>query len=132
MAGKYDLEAIRRAAREERIELDEHRARDELARFFATWLDAYPFAAELLLELSPDDFCKTVTLAAPHAGEYDVYGRRISAELAKRHGLTTAAWYLKLRLYEGFSGEIVFFVSLHPLEADMQRVGGVLRPGGRP
>lgn len=132
VGAKYDLERVREAARDERIELDEKRARDELGRFFTTWLHAYPFAADVLLELQPEDFCKTVPLGTPHAGEYDVYGLRISDALAARHGVSQLAWYLKLRLYEGFSGEVVFFVSLHPLEFDMERVGGLLRRSGSP
>ena len=96
-------------------------------RFFAAWLDAYPFAADVLLEIQPDDFCKTVALGTPHAGKYDIYGVQISEALAARHGLAPRVWYVKLRLYEAFSGEVVFFVSLHPLEFDMERVGGLLR-----
>lgn len=126
MGARYDLAKVHEAARDKRIELDEARARDEVAKHVERFIDAYPFAADVLLELRGDDFSETVELDRPHAGHYDVYGLRISDELADKHGVRPRGWYVKLRLYESWSGETVFLVSLHPLEFDMQRVGGLL------
>lgn len=131
MGAKYLLRSVHDAARGERIELDEKRARDEVLLHFDTLLDCYPFAAGVLLELREADFSETVQLPnPPHAGVYDVYGIRISQALAEKHGLQVREWYLKLRLYESWSGETVFLVSLHPLEFSLRRVGGILPRGG--
>lgn len=133
MGAKYSLRLVHEAAQGERVELDESRARDEVLRFFSTLLECYPFAAGVLLELRDEDFSETISLPnPPHGGLYDVYGIRISETLASKHSVTVREWYLKLRLYESWSGETVFLVSLHPLGYPLRRVGGVLKPGGLP
>ncbi len=40
------------------------------------------------------------------------------------------AWYLKVTVTDGTWGDQVFFLSVHPLEYPMQRVGGMLSPAG--
>jgi len=133
VGAKYSLKLVHEAARAERVELDESRARDEVMRFFASLLECYPFAAGVLLELRDEDFSETIQLPKPpHGGTYDVYGLRVSEDLASKHCVKVREWYLKLRLYESWSGEAVFLVSLHPLEFPLRRVGGVLKPGGLP
>lgn len=87
----------------------------------------YAFARDLLLALRPGDFSKTVSLRPPHAGAYDEYGLHLRHEVRARHGVGPVAWYVKVRLYESFTDEVVFVVSLHPLEYDMARAGGRLR-----
>ncbi len=124
LAAKYELRRVQDAAREERISLDERRARDELGLHFRTLVEGYAFAVEALLALRPDDYCDTVSLGPPHDGVYDVYGVRVA-----RPGLP-GCWYLKFKLEEGLYEESVFFVSIHPLEKPMVRVGGLLKPEG--
>ncbi len=128
MGAAYELRLVVEAAREGRIELDESRARDQVAQFFERWVDVYPFAIDVLQELTNDDYAETVTLQyPPHHGTYDVYGHALSDAVARAHRVATRCWYVKLRLYDGLYGEVVFLVSLHPMERGMRRVGGVLR-----
>lgn len=124
----YDLAKIHDAARGERIELDEKRARDEVLRFFETLLDCYPFAAAVLLELQPQHFRKRVQLTdPPHPGWYDEYGITISESLAEQH-MVPRDWYLKVQLYDGLYDENAFLVSLHPAEYELKRGGDSKSP----
>jgi hypothetical protein len=130
LGARYDLTEVHAAARGGAIELDERRARDEVLLYLASFVDAYPLAAELLLALTSDDFVETVTLEPPHAGAYDVYALALPAAVGARHGVPACGWYLKLQLREGLFGESVFLVSMHPLERGIQRVGGWLPAKG--
>jgi len=126
LAAKYELQRVQDAARDDRISLDERRARDELGYLFRTTAEGYAFAVEVLLALRPSDYCETVSLGPPHDGAYDVYGVRLARpELP-------ACWYLKFKLEDGLYGENVFFVSIHPLNKPMHRIGGLLKPEGAP
>jgi hypothetical protein len=133
VGARYELSAVHAAAREERVELDERRARDELLRFFKTMLECYPFAAAVLLELQSEDWSETIMLEdPPHGGSYDIYGVRISDSLLSRYPKVAREWYVKLRLTASWTGETVFLVSIHPLEFSLRRAGGELKPGGTP
>lgn len=123
---------VQAAARDERVSLDEARARNEVCRFLSDFVAAYRFAAEVLLELNDDDFVETASLNPPHPGDYDVYAIGLASSIALRHGVPACGWYLKLQLQEDLYGESVFLVSLHPLEHDVRRAGGWLRKAGTP
>ena len=124
----YGLDRVHACARAKQLELDFKRARDELLLVLETIEDCYRFAAAVLLELEPDDFCQPVTLGPPNAGTYDEYGIRISDQLTEEFGVSRC-WYLKFKLTEtDLSGETVFLVSLHKLNKPMPRKGGRLNP----
>lgn len=130
---EYELNDVRTAARERRVELDPHRARNEVLAAIGNLTDCYEFAIAVLLELDAGDWSRVVELEPPHGGRYDEYGIRISEALAERFGLEVRCWYLKIKLYQSlYDEQVVFFVSLHPLEFPLARTSGVLRPGGQP
>lgn len=85
----------------------------------------YEFAIEVLRLLTPDDFFGVAHL---DEGPHDEYAVRIPEILAKRFRLGgLRSWYVKLRLVED-DGDYVIIFSLHPLENDAFRVGGLLKP----
>ena len=105
-------------------------AQDRLLGYLDGYLECVRFGCELLLATTENDYCWSVELEPPHSGWFDEYGVEITPALAKKYGLPVRNWYLKFRLYEDESsleGSNVFFISIHPLEKDMRRKGGLLK-----
>ncbi|GEL75158.1 hypothetical protein MVI01_69420 [Myxococcus virescens] len=80
-----------------------------------------------LLELRESDFAHTETLR--DGFEYDAYGLLVSSGLARATGLRhRKTWYVKLMIRVEDGGQLVFCVSFHRLQSDLERNGGVLKP----
>ena len=134
---RFDLERVAEAARQGNVKLEGPRARDVLTGYIPTFQGCLRFAAEVAQCLTSGDFFETLQLARDTA---DVFGVELPAELLERHGLGEhcATWYVKLTLEEDEdSGDLLIFISLHPLEQPMHgfvpstargRKSGLLEP----
>lgn len=124
----FDLAQVTAAAKEGRVNLGKQRARDILLQHLDGMLACIEFACAVVLALKPTDFNVTKDLEGVL---YDEYGIRLSHELLEQFGLDIEAWYVKLTVREGSWGGDVFCLSLHPLEEEMNCVGGRLVPTTR-
>jgi len=124
----FDLARLMAAAKEGRVNLGKQRARDILLPMMGELVTCVEFACAVVLALKPTDFNVTKNLDGVL---YDEYGIRLTGTLLDQFGLDVDAWYVKLTMREGAWGEDVFCLSLHPLEAEMNCVGGRLVPSNR-
>ena len=125
---KFDLERLAVAAKEGNISLGGKRARDILMPSLGELVTCMEFACSVVLALQPTDFNVTKNLSGVL---YDEYGIRLSDDLLEQFGLDVEAWYVKLTVREGNLGDDIFCLSLHPLEEEMNCVGGRLVPKNR-
>lgn len=59
----------------------------------------------------------------------DEYGVRLPKELLEEFELDVSTWYVKVEVQKNRKGQLLFFMSLHPLAFEMhERNGGTLRP----
>jgi hypothetical protein len=124
----FDLTRLAAAAREGRVALGKKRARETLLPLLGELLACDEFACAVVLALQPTDFNVTKNLEGVL---YDEYGIRLSDELMEQFGLSIETWYLKITVREVGWGDEVFCLSLHPLEEQMNCVGGRLVPTTR-
>lgn len=133
MAPKYPLEQVQAAARDRNIEIDQARGWKLLSPLFDGLEDCLNFARDVIMELTAEDFVKTVSLPnPPHAGDYDEYGKVVSQAVLARHDVVDTDWYLKLKLDVGQLSEGVFLVSFHPAERPLKPRSSKPTKGGRP
>jgi hypothetical protein len=121
----FDLARVAAAARERRVNLGKKRASEILLQYLDGLVTCIDFACAVVLALKPTDFNVTKDL---EGGLYDEYGIRLAEDLLEKFGLGVEAWYVKVTIREGSWGEEVFCLSLHPLEEEMNCVGGRLVP----
>jgi hypothetical protein len=124
----FDLARVAAAAKEGRVNLGKKRASDILLQHLGELVACNKFACAVLLALKPTDFNVTKDLGE---GLYDEYGIHLSDDLLEQFGLDVQFWYVKLTVREGSWGEEIFCLSLHPLEREMNCVGGRLVPTPR-
>jgi hypothetical protein len=121
----FDLARVAAAAREGRVNLGKKRASEILLQHLDGLVACIDFACAVVLALKSTDFNVTKDM---EGGLYDEYGIRLSEGLLEKFGLDVETWYVKLTIREGSWGEEVFCLSLHPLEEEMNCVGGRLVP----
>ncbi len=127
MAAKFRLDEVKAAVRAGSFELGCARASVKLSEWVnGTYSDCLRFVQALTEELTESDFAETLVLREDEV--FDVYARRASNALIRQFGLVVAAWYVKLTVWKGQYGDVVFFLSVHPLERAIDRVGGTLKP----
>lgn len=124
----FDLVRVAAAAKEKRLRLGIKRAGDILLQHLEGLVACTDFACAVVLALRPTNFNVTKSL---EGGLYDEYGIRLSSDLLEQFGLDVEVWYVKLTVREGSWGEEIFCLSLHPLEREMNCVGGRLVPTTR-
>ena len=127
MGPRYALEDVKAAVAEDRVEFGGKNFNDRLLPWLRTPLVARSFAREVLLELSPGDFFKSIAYGTVVCDEY---GIAISESLQDSFGIQgLVTWYVKLRLEHRRGGKTVLLVSLHGAERDFdeRRVGGPLK-----
>lgn len=125
---KFDLVRVAVAAKEGNLNLGGKRARDILLTYLGELTSCSEFACAVVLALQPTDFNVTKNLDGVL---YDEYGIRLSGALLEEFGLDVEAWYVKLTVREGALGDSIYCLSLHPLEEEMNCVGGRLVPTNR-
>lgn len=107
----YSLDEVKAAASEDRVELGGKNFNDRLLPWLRTPLVARSFAREVLLELSPGDFFKSIAYGDVVCDEY---GIAISKSLQRSFGIQgLVTWYVKLRLEQRRGGKTVLLASLH-------------------
>lgn len=127
MGPRYSLDDVKTAAGDDRVELGGKNFNDRLLPWLRTPLAARGFAREVLLELSPGDFYKSITYGDVVCDEY---GIAISGSLQDYFGIRgLVTWYVKLRLEQRRGGKTVLLASLHGAEwnFDERRAGGPLK-----
>ncbi len=121
----YDLALVQAAVERDAFMLGKTRCVDLLLPHLDELARCRAFARDVVLALEPGDFSRQVQLAEP----FDEYGVALADALLARHGLDgNRAWYVKLKLWDPGGGDEVLVLSLHPLERELRRVAGVLRP----
>lgn len=124
----FELARLAQAAKEGRVNLGKTRARDVLLPLLGELLVCDDFACRVVLALKLTDFNVTKNLSGVL---YDEYGIRLTDDLLDQFGLNVVAWYVKVTLREGSWGDEAFCLSLHPLEEEMDCVGGRVCPETR-
>lgn len=127
MGPKYALDDVKAAAAVDRFEFAGKRVIDRVSPWLRSPLEVRAFAAAVLQELSPGDFCGQVTYDGGIV--CDEYGIAISAGLQEHFGIGgLVTWYVKLRIEQRRGGKLVVMASLHAPERDFdaRRVGGRL------
>jgi hypothetical protein len=128
---RYELEEVRRLAREEQLALGQGPAcTGELEFYLHGEVGRYwPFARSVIEALSLEDFSRSRRWPEPEGELADEYGVRLPAHLLGEFEVEVATWYVKLTVRGGRKGQRLFLMSLHPLAFEMwERNGGVLRP----
>jgi hypothetical protein len=88
-----------------------------------------PFAQGIIQALRIEDFFRTKRWPEPNGRLADEYGVLLSRELLEEFELDVSTWYVKVEIQQNRKGQLLFFMSLHPLAFVMhERNGGVLRP----
>ena len=124
----FDLARLAAAAKEGRVNLGKQRARDILLPLLGDLVTCVEFGCAVVLALKATDFNVTKNLDGVL---YDEYGIHLSGDLLDQFGLEVETWYVKLTEREGAWGEEVYCLSLHPLEEEMNCIGGRLVPRTR-
>ncbi|MCP3137184.1 hypothetical protein [Pyxidicoccus xibeiensis] len=127
----FELEEVRRLAEEDRFELNQGPAcAGALNVYVLAGFGHYrTFAQAVVLTLRLEDFWRTRRWPEPDGALADEYGLRLPRALLETYEVGVSTWYVKLSVLSGRRGEQLFFLSLHPLAFDMERNGGLLRPG---
>ena len=122
MLPHHPLAEVKRICEEADVVLGKSRCTDMLTPYIDP-LRCGQFARDVVALLSLDDFSETVKIENV---PYDEYGVQLSQDLKQRYGIEQLGnLYVKLRISR--PGKVVFFVSLHGLERDLKRRGGILR-----
>jgi hypothetical protein len=119
----HPLDEVKRICEEADILLDRVRCIDMLTPYIDLFR-CKPFARDVVATLTLDDFVKPVKIGGV---PYDLYGVRLTKDLKQRYGIEQLGnFYVKLRIAR--PGKLVFFISLHEMERELWRRGGLLRP----
>ncbi|WNG21358.1 hypothetical protein [Cystobacter fuscus] len=123
----YPLEHVQELVRAGNFHFERKRCEETVIPVVGDYSKARELIRRGLLELTGDDFAHKDVL--PDGFEYDVYGLTVSSPLAKSMGLRhRRTWYAKLMIREEEDGRLVFCVSFHRLEKELERNGGLLKP----
>ena len=87
------------------------------------------FAERVVEALTEADFHDSRPWPEPGGQLADEYGIALPDAILEDFGVKVRNWYVKLHLQQDRRGELVMFMSLHPLAFDMRRSGGLLRAG---
>ncbi|ATB29864.1 hypothetical protein [Melittangium boletus] len=127
----FDLQLVKQLAEEDRFALGTGPAcMGALESYLHGELGRYrPFAQEVIRLLCVEDFFRTKRWPEPEGKLADEYGVRLPRQLLEEFELDVSTWYVKVEVQKGRKGQLLFFMSLHPLAFEMhERNGGVLRP----
>jgi hypothetical protein len=125
-----DLKLVQRLAEEDRFALSGGPAcLGALESYLHGEFGRYrPFAQAIIRELRLEDFHRTRRWPEPGGELADEYGLRLSRAVLDAFEVDVSTWYVKVTVRRNRQGELLFFMSLHPLAFDMVRNGGLLRP----
>lgn len=124
----FDLARCVKAAEEGRLGLGKGRCRLILLELLRELDRCDEFALVVLKLLTANDFSDTKILSGV---KYDEYGIRLPVTVLDEFGLVQEVWYVKFTLREGTWGEETYCLSLHPLEKELDCVGGRIAPSNR-
>lgn len=125
-----DLKLVQRLAAEDRFALGGGPAcLGALESYLHGELERYrPFAQAVIRELRLEDFSRSRRWPEPGGELADEYGIRLPRAVLDEFEVEVSTWYVKVTVRRGRRGELLFFMSLHPLAFDMVRNEGLLRP----
>jgi hypothetical protein len=127
----FDLQSVKHLADEDRFALGMGPAcMGALEGYLHGNLGQYrPFAQRVIRILRIEDFFRTKRWPEPNGRFADEYGVLLPRELFEEFELDVSTWYVKVEVQQNRKGQLLFFMSLHPLAFEMHgRNGGVLRP----
>lgn len=87
-----------------------------------------PFAQAVIRELRREDFYRSQRWPEPEGPWADEYGIRLPQAVLDEFEVVVSTWYVKVTVQRNRKGELLFFLSLHPLAFEMVRDGGLLKP----
>jgi len=123
----HPLQDVQELVRAGNFHFERKRCEETVIPIVGDYSKARALIRDGLLELTEDDFAHREEL--PDGFTYDVYGLMVSRTLAKATGLKLRrTWYAKLMIREEEDGRLVFCVSFHRLEKELERNGGLLKP----
>lgn len=127
----FDLREVKRLAQEEQFALGTGPAcTGALESYLHGELGRYrSFARSVIQALTLEDFSRSKHWPEPDGELADEYGLRLPPALLGEFEVDVATWYVKVVVKNNRKGQLLFFMSLHPLAFEMwERNGGVLRP----
>lgn len=126
----FELSLIQRLADEERFALSAGPAcLGALESYLHGEIGRYrPFAQAVIRELRREDFHDSRRWPEPDGLWADEYGIRLPQAVLDEFEVAVSTWYVKVNAQRNRKGELLFFMSLHPLAFPMMRNGGLLKP----
>jgi len=127
----FDLQLVKQLAEEDRFALGSGPACvGTLEGYLHGELGKYrPFAHGVIRALELRDFFQTKRWPEPNGHLADEYGVVLPVALLTEFELDVSTWYVKVEIKQNRKGQMLFFMSLHPLAfATHGRNGGELRP----
>jgi hypothetical protein len=127
----FDLQEVKRLAEEDRFALGPGPAcNGALESYLHGEVGQYrSFVRSVIQALKLEDFSRFKRWPEPDGTLADEYGIRLPAVLLNEFEVDVATWYVKVSVQNNRKGQLLFFLSLHPLAFEMwERNGGVLRP----